>query len=532
MTRFLLTFFALFLLTATPALAASINEEGAAVLKKEVEEGLTHYQKMALAQGNEIKMSGPVTVIAKDKLYEVKLQGLEVASGPMVVKIGNVTIHAVPGKAGEYMTSMALPAKILVHDAMEKKDIAQVTIGKQKFSGVWHPELRMYSQVDAGYDQIEIKGLNETTTSFNITVVKSIIRMKITPDAGADTWSGASFAEMAGLSLKGHGPTTKKLSIDIEKFIVKSFMGKLDMKAIRDISEKTIALLKDKKIEDISIKEKSALLTEILKSSTAPMDSEKYATEISNIHFTRIPADGRAEKPVSVSIAQINSLFDATDLKKDKSNANTNFNVKGISYKNAPPLIAGLIPSEANIVVSVNGLPIKAIKDVVNQAAIGAIASQGLSDPVERQKAEAAEDAKLLTLLGVLERSGASITVRDTYIRSADMTSFLDGKMSVQAAALSPIGIPAVGNLTLVLEGLDETVIKYQTMSGDNPEIMNSLQAFAMLQLMGKEGRAANGKSTRTYRLDITPEGQILMNGQDLSAMAGMMGGGMGGMGR
>jgi hypothetical protein len=44
--------------------------------------------------------------------------------------------------------------------------------------------------------------------------------------------------------------------------------------------------------------------------------------------------------------------------------------------------------------------------------------------------------------------------------------------------------------------------------------------------LMGQLEKSADGKSTRKYKVELTPEGSILLNGADMTALRSVAGGG------
>ena len=90
----------------------------------------------------------------------------------------------------------------------------------------------------------------------------------------------------------------------------------------------------------------------------------------------------------------------------------------------------------------------------------------------------------------------------------------------------------AQGSITLLITGLDELIVKLQGLAqsatGD-PKLMSMAQGLGMLQMMGDASKAADGRSQRTYKLDVSPEGKVMLNGKDFGGAMGAMG--MGGMG-
>jgi hypothetical protein len=122
----------------------------------------------------------------------------------------------------------------------------------------------------------------------------------------------------------------------------------------------------------------------------------------------------------------------------------------------------------------------------------------------------------LASLPPLFAKAGTSFTVSDSYTRAPDLSSTLAGKLD--AAAGAPFGF--LGHMTLSLTGMDELIAKLQEtarVSGD-PKAAGFAQMLILAQLSGQADKAPDGKSRRTYALELKPDG-ITLNGVDMRAM-------------
>ena len=81
-----------------------------------------------------------------------------------------------------------------------------------------------------------------------------------------------------------------------------------------------------------------------------------------------------------------------------------------------------------------------------------------------------------------------------------------------------------MGGADIVLRGLDAatSALKPKPGAKPDPETQQTLGMVEMLKAMGQQGKDAAGNDVRTYKIDLTESGQILLNGADMSAMMGM----------
>ena len=73
--------------------------------------------------------------------------------------------------------------------------------------------------------------------------------------------------------------------------------------------------------------------------------------------------------------------------------------------------------------------------------------------------------------------------------------------------------------MTLTMTGMDELIAKLQQSSNSNPKAAGYAQMLIIMQLSGQLSKTADGKSQRTYALELTQDGKVTLNGADMKAM-------------
>lgn len=173
----------------------------------------------------------------------------------------------------------------------------------------------------------------------------------------------------------------------------------------------------------------------------------------------------------------------------------------------------GLVPSEMNVVVETDKLPTPVLRRFFSE---GFLASRAGAPQLRPGAVEA--------LAGAMLQSQATLRIQPFAYVSQMLGAMLTGTMNGNPQ--SPMGVVASGEL--VLRGLDQVLREF----GMGPEAGrgNPMAGMAaMLSALGQQGTGPDGQPTRTYRFELNPQGQITLNGTDLSPMLGML---MGGGGR
>jgi hypothetical protein len=517
MRHIVLFVFAFFLLTAPAYAAPAINAEGAAKLKKEVEETLSFHKKMADTMKQGISLTGDVEVTPKGNAYEVKLPGLAVVSAEEKLDIGTLIINAVPGDKGEYVTTFALPSPMTVRD---DKGVAQVeaTLGQQKISGTWWPALGTYTQMNTEFGNVAVKGLT-SENNFNIAIasLKSTIDLKQNPD---NTWSGPQVAEATGITIDTPATAeTGARKLSIANLGGQAIYDKMDLAAANVLRQKFEAIFKDGKKpsqEDIN----KAVL-DIYKNQKTLFDGVSSDFMLINLAYEAVPGpkDAPDTKPTLIKVEKFSSLAEARGMMQPKSRGGIKMSLKGLSVPNVPADVLAVIPTEFNLETNVAEIPALEISKIMAEMTVLS------STPPENNKAALLRQQKMTELSNsmgkLLAAAGSYLTVNNTYFNAPELRMTLAGKITAKEG-VPPKAFGSEGGLTLNVEGMDELILKKPTAVDPKDQ---SKQFLSVFQMMGQPGKTADGKSLRTYKLETMPDGRILLNNADISMFSALLGG-------
>ncbi len=492
----------------------AINEQGAAGLKKQVEESLKWRADMAKSLGRGLVMGADIAVTPKGAFYEVKIPGLGVLFGPQGrLDIGTVVINAAPGQSGEWLLqNVTLPPVLTFYDSASAPT-ATVTIGSQRFSGDWWPDREMYSKIDSLCENIQIKSAGKDAVTATIGSLKTLVDLK---DNGDSTWTGP--ADFTGTDIKIDVPGKNAVQLAIGKIVSHNTYHNLDVRPMLEIRKALQNVLKDG-VPPAGDKDKQMALAGILLKTPIAMEGMSTALQVEGFSLHEKTAVA-PQQPREVSFDKLFVAGTTTGLQAEKSAAVFGAGLSGLHVAPLPADMADLLPDTFNVEISLTNLPSKKMLEPLFAA---------LQKSVAAGKAPAQDPAQgaIMQAVGAMPKmmqdAGATLTVQNTFIRSKDLDTSLEGK--INAAAATTFG--ATGKMTLSVKGIDETTQKLQAMAvkpGADPQMMSYVGGLTVFQMMGQSDKAADGKALRNYVFELTPDGKILLNGSDLKLLTASLG--------
>jgi len=543
-------FLALFLMATTaPSFAATVNDQGAAQLKKDVEDSLAFPLDMSKRNNEGLTLTGAVEVTPKDGYYEVKLPGAAfTAAQGLKFDLGTIITNVTPGDDGEYKTALSLPSTMTVYDG-SNAPLATISIGSQKFNGTWMPQLAAFTKVDAEYKDVTVK--SSGNDDFMITTGGMTTTLDLKKNAD-DTWSGPN--TFSAVNVKMHFSEGGGADLAFDSLTAGSTSDKLNLKSRKVMQDKVL-----KTLEDAAAKAPAApnapspamdpaLAAAMAASVESFLDGMSSRFEIANL---KVHANGMAvpeqpaqngmpavpakpAEPFDATLARMTSGFDVSGLQEEKGAADVKLKLDGLTVAGADPALAGLVPSVTNFELYVDSLPMKALSqqlgsfftDLVAQAAT-ATAAPNAGEQLQMQHRMRDQMVQLMaTLPQALTAAGTKLSVRDTHTDAPDLKSTLEGEFRADPAAAKL----ATGTMTLSLVGVDDLVQKLQAQSqapNANPKLAGYATMLSMLQLYTQTETGKDGKAMRKLVFELKPDGSALLNGQPLAGPGRMAPGNM-----
>ena len=508
------------LLPVTSAHAAPpIDDAGAAALKTVIDDTLSFYIDVQKKTGEGLKLSGPVEVAPKGSYYEVKIPGAAMTSATATMEIGTVMINATPEDDGDYRASIAVPNQMVMKDNKGGERMV-INLGSQKFSGIFSPALGMFSQADGTYDNVvaninpKIEGDKKTDP---VTIKLGSIASKIAMKKDGDTWSGPQTTTVRNASIEFGDNKTSKLTIG--ELIAAVSYNKIDLGASKKLRDQMLKSLKES--GDVPATELQKLVDSSMGNMAVMPESGTSNFTMTNLALD-IPAAKTppGSKPTSVRLASVSNSSTMDGMKTDAGSLTAKTILNGLSLTGHDGPLLGLIPSEAAFNVTATNVPFKSGAANVSNAINSAIEAQAGPDgnsAVAEAQAKMFMQQAIASLPELMAKAGTTITVNDTYTTATDLSSTLNGALTAAS------GAPYIfaGKTTLVLQGMDELIAKLQEMSktSNNPRAAGYAQMLIIMQLSGQLSKTPEGKSQRTYELELTQDGKVMLNGADMKAM-------------
>lgn len=514
---------AFMMIAAAPSHAAiTATDEGAAKIKQQVEKALEFPMQLAISDGAGLKLSGNVEVTPMDGYYKVTMPGATFSAGiGFDFNLGTITANVQPNDDGSLLVKLSVPSTITASEG-NGTPVAELKIGDQEFAGTWWPELAAFTQLKSEYKNITLKSIDSDDFSGAAETMTAYVNLKKNDDG---TWSGP------------YGYGGKNVTLDfalgvaiksrIDSFAADSSYDKINLVARKALQDKmSEALEKTPQNGQPTPDQANQMVQSMITNLTGYLDgmgSKMKATGV-KVDIKSDPATaapGETLDALSFTIASTSSQFDVTGMLKEKGDGKLHINMSGINILSDDPELKSILPSDLNFEFYMNDLPMQQLGKSLS-GAIGSFMNvfsgmTGMPDQGKQIEVQQQAMMQMLSLASTLPQqlsaAGSKLSIKNTYTKSPDLDSSLSGE--IKANPTSPI--IAEGSITLSLKGIDELILKLQSMAQKpdaSPELARYASTLSMLQIYGQPAAAQDGKSIRMLKLDLSKEGQILLNGQ------------------
>ncbi|WP_431861620.1 hypothetical protein [Azospirillum sp.] len=483
--------------------APAISADGAAAIRAAIAKGLKQTFPESEDEGVEVFFDGEPTVTPAGDHYEVALPPLTISGEDASLDVGVIKLNVVPKADATYAVEVTLPSRMELTDDEDKT--SALTIGKQRFTGVWNTAVENFVQADVAYGDIALVPPKKEGA---LRIGSLTATQDMRPDGGPNIWSGPVAGAISDVTLSDKKATLLKIgSVTME-----ANYGRLDLAKVGQL--KALAT----KYAAAGTEPPSAqflpLLGGILGDATMRL-------RVSNV------AAGDAEGRVAFDLAALQ--FGITDM--DRAASTFSFGFQGDGLKIEPlPGPQQFMPQRFDFQVSLAKLPNAAIGQAVT--AMAALEEQQRAKPSKPSaKKKGADENKneardaLMAVTGTMLTEAATNAGTELRLDKLTLdTPAATGSVTGALRMLSKAAMGAVGGAEVILRGLDSAAEALKPKPGAQPDpgTQETLGMIAMLQAMGQQGKDEAGKDIRTYKFELTEGGQMLLNGADMSAMMGL----------
>ncbi len=481
---------------AGPSWAQTINAEGAAGIQAAIVAGLPIPPKTK-DDSFEYRWAGESRVLPAGDHYDVTLPALTIAAGDkekVLFDVGAIQLKLAPKSDATYTVDVTLPNRMTLREG--DAPTATVTIGNQRFTGLWSSGMQNLLTIDMAYGDLAVVGAKDKQD--RALRIASLILKQDLQSTSPDLWSGPVNALLSNLTLTD---PDKKTVLTIGEVGMDAQYNRINLTKIVQLNK--------------MIKAQNAADVPLLPSQFLPMFGQVVGDMSTTIRISALSIDkdninsnkdeGRVDK-ASFSMGLRN-------LDGETSTFTLGFQGDGLMF----PLFLGpkqFIPEGFDVKLAFDKLPNAAFGQTILEL-VKLDESAGKQDGVNTQKIKKELMAKLLDAAG---QAGAELRIERLTLDTPATSGSATGAVQVKPQAM----FKAAGGVEIVLRGLDAAAAALKGSKADQ----DSVKMISMLQMLGQQGKNAEGKEVRTYKIELTEAGQVTLNGADMAALMGMGGAG------
>ena len=516
---FLLFIFALMPLNTAQAL--DINQQGADQLKSAFQNLLDYQKTTNDAMGSVLlEYQGDLTVQQEATYYSVTFPHIFVKVPPMsgvdedaigTFDVGVIKVNAMPDeKAGYWKTIITLPSTMTLKGKTPEEDFS-VSFADQKSIALFNEALGYFTKMDLNISGITFKSAG-ADVGVNVGGFQIYTKLE---DQGNNTFTGPGHVLLSNLNI---APPEEKGNANIGELKGSFSFTDIQMPTLKEYQEKILKHSKTfKSLQNIEQTDEDAPVngTDII-----GMITDLYDFDMGGFTFEYSAKDININSDLDNEFRQFDTLrIGAASLGMGLENVQTeagSLAITGgydtISVTPADPEYSDVMPQSMNVNIKALNLPYGTLSKVATNT-VNAIAT----DP---QTAQMAGLGVLMRLPAILAQANTQIVVEKNGAKNSIYDFSLNGKVLTDLSAMT--GFTAQFNA--VFEGLD-TLYAITQKNAANEDSDNAWkfeemsQKLERLKAVGKAQSGPNGKPAYGYKIEATPDGKLLVNGQDATTV-------------
>jgi hypothetical protein len=467
-------------------------------LKAMFEEMINNKANTALA---DVNFEGDISVEQSGDYYAVTLpyatidyfDGAKFEIGLIAI---NAAAHDTPG---QWKMTFAVPTPMNFIDPKSGESF-QINIGGQRSSGIWDKNLGYFSKLDANYQNVTMSDA-ENSFTFNMPEVRAVYDLD-TDENGK--WSGPVYFTFNDVNLNmpeegGEVMRIGGLNLNMEMF-------KYDPSVLPDYQAKVENLV----MADENAEPDSAMVMDIF-SSLLTLLGDGFTSEYQLSDIT-IRDPKNKENYESIKIDKANFGFDMTGFLQNNVAFNLRLGFDGFDMQPLPENFPAIAPKNFNLDLAIENIPFNEISEMSKQTA-----QMAIDNP---QMAQMAGMSVLFKLPALLSQAETSLVINNNYLGNDEYHVDLDGKVVTDLQAVNS----ATADITGKIRNLDTLLNMMNEYVRNNPDDQQSkqiLMGLTMAKGLAEISTDENGNPLHIFKFIMTPKGQMLINGNDMSIMMG-----------
>lgn len=474
------------LVDAPPGLVREARGAGALSadeMRAAIERGIPELLRPPFRQRGEIRVS------ERGGVFDIVVPGVEMAGDDGgTLDVGDVAITAVAQSDGDYRVEVSVPATMTLRDAGGAAT-GTVTVGGQRFAGVWSPRFEALLHVDAAYQDIRAGG----SPALRI----GALSMKgATVETAPGVWKSPSMIRLDDVEItaaEGGGRFTVaavEMRSDVEDM-------RLDeqLRFTRAISE---ALQSGLEEGDGSQPDPLVLLCSV---DATPALFGDFTMDVTLAGIAYRDETGAAVFDLDRQTYRLTM----NSLDGDRSTIGFGYEHDGLDVAMIEDAPTDVIPGHVVLDIAATRLPNGALWQACRDWA----RTMATSPP------EVAGALLTDRLRAAVFAAATQIEIRRLEISAPRFSVEAQGALRADPAALYNV----TAELDVAIHGLDRLVQSMSVMSENDAEAAKAAGVLALLQALGALEHDETGAPYRRYRVAVSADGKVTLNGADLAPL-------------
>ena len=447
------------------------------------------------------KAGGEITVNEIGGAYHVVIPGVTLDPGQEfegrsegILDFGDVSIIAKPLDDDRYHVDVTLPNRMSFREPGGEV-AALITIGTQRFEGVWVPAFETFIEADAAYQDIWL-----TVPGSQPMMTLSELTMRVAVEENTPgSWSGPSVTKLS--QLRFEVPESGE-RFGLGEFEVRAYVDAMRLGDWSRFMREVTGMIEQLQAQAGTAEPDPAALLALL------TDMPRLFSGVwSDMTISNVTAEDASGARV-FAMDRMTTYFGLNGIDQSRASAQFRYTHSGLDVAALEGVTKQVVPGDVTLEIEAVDLPTQALWESI----IEVIKSSAEMPP---------ELIQMMLLQRVYEAvfaasSGLNITKLNLDAPGIDIT----GTGGIKADGESMHGV--TGQFDVTVRGIDNMVAAMS----DAPEDDNAMEmamALSMMQALGAPEPDEDGVSVRRYLLTIGADGQVLLNGNDLMAMLGPM---------
>ncbi|MFN3701462.1 MAG: hypothetical protein ACK4VI_08070 [Alphaproteobacteria bacterium] len=480
--------------------------------------------------GIDVHYEGEILIESFDGYFSVTLPyvTMEMQNGTKL-DVGQIALNIAPfgTDSGQWKMTFALPTPIgFTPYNIDKDDAAtkiNLTIGGQRSSGVWNEALNYFSKLDANFHGLRLNSIDD---SFSLSIPSSRIVYDLESDTSGK-WSGPVYFNISDIHYKPDADAPEK-DLTIGAFDLNLEMFQYDPAATPAYQQELMALLNIAEAPGV-LKPNFAKFYEAFVAMIGNGFTSEYQLSDAQIGQTDL-----FETLTALRLDNLHFGFDLTGFLEDKVSLGIRVGFDGLMPTPPLSISPAQAPKNMNIDLVLENIPVREIMQTAFDHFAAETHDAEYDESDIRETADISEDAKaaafemLQSIPDILRRSATTLNVNNNYVGNDFYTLELSGAlMTAPDQSLLPVTGAMNGKIFGLDALLEQVTIEMQAAMAEQSEKVSNLQALAMsltlLRGFAKTETDETGEILHTFSFDIGTEGQLTVNGNDLSALLALL---------